>query len=454
MPSSLKITTTPSGIQLLLVAVLGMGCAAAALGRQATETGPPTLSPQAREWIDTEASSDFGRWLTDQLARAPEHPEWLDMFAAILKGSRLGPGEGWFATAVAQTRFAPEKVLARFDADRDGRLSADEFPSSRPDFQRLDRDSDGAITGPDLSWPEHALTPSAGALLFYQADQDGDGRVTPQEFDRIFRRADPQGYGFLSQDDLRALVRDIPPPTAGGEGATPPRRDGPSKSTLVQGLFRQEIGALAAGPDLDEVAPDFELRTVLGQDTVRLSELVGSRPIVLVFGNITCGPFRSQAGNVEKLYRMYRDRAHFVMIYVREAHPTDGWHMASNDQYGVSLAQPSSNEERRNIAQTCQRKLGFEMPFLVDTIDDSVGGRYSGMPSRLYVIDRQGKVSYKSGRGPFGFKPAEMEQALIWTLSTVDEQVPDAEPASRALERPAFVPFLDNPRAGDALSSE
>ena len=50
---------------------------------------------------------------------------------------------------------------------------------------------------------------------------------------------------------------------------------------------------------------------------------------------------------------------------------------------------------------------------LVDTIDDAVGARYSGMPSRLYLIDREGKVAYKSGRGPFGFKPAELEQSLV-----------------------------------------
>ena len=35
------------------------------------------------------------------------------------------------------------------------------------------------------------------------------------------------------------------------------------------------------------------------------------------------------------------------------------------------------------------------------------------MPARLYVIDSHGKVAWKSGRGPFGFKPEEMEQALL-----------------------------------------
>ena len=40
------------------------------------------------------------------------------------------------------------------------------------------------------------------------------------------------------------------------------------------------------------------------------------------------------------------------------------------------------------------------------------------MPSRMYLIDRQGKVAYKSGRGPYGFKPAELEQSLILLLQS------------------------------------
>ena len=50
------------------------------------------------------------------------------------------------------------------------------------------------------------------------------------------------------------------------------------------------------------------------------------------------------------------------------------------------------------------------------TSHDPAGTAYSGMPARLYVIDAQGKVAYKSGRGPFGFKPGEMEQSLVMTL--------------------------------------
>jgi hypothetical protein len=60
--------------------------------------------------------------------------------------------------------------------------------------------------------------------------------------------------------------------------------------------------------------------------------------------------------------------------------------------------------------------LNPAIPLLVDEIDDRTGNAYSGMPARLYVVDVQGRIAYKGGRGPFGFKTGEMEQALLMTL--------------------------------------
>ena len=105
-----------------------------------------------------------------------------------------------------------------------------------------------------------------------------------------------------------------------------------------------------------------------------------------------------------------------MMVYVRDAHPTDGWRMESNDRLGAVTAQPKTYDERVAVAQRCGRVLDLGFPMLVDTIDDAVGARYSGMPGRLYVIDRDGKVAYKSGRGPYLFKPAEMEHSLVLLL--------------------------------------
>jgi hypothetical protein len=65
------------------------------------------------------------------------------------------------------------------------------------------------------------------------------------------------------------------------------------------------------------------------------------------------------------------------------------------------------------------------MPMLVDEMDDRVNRAYSGFPDRLYLIDREGKVAYKGGRGPFGYKPRELEQTILMML--LDEQMQEAK---------------------------
>src|SRR5581483_4019476 len=74
------------------------------------------------------------------------------------------------------------------------------------------------------------------------------------------------------------------------------------------------------------------------------------------------------------------------------------------------------------------------MPLLIDAMDDRVGHAYSGMPDRLYVIDREGRVAYKGGRGPFGFKPGEMEQSLLMLLL---DQPPEAAASAHGFPLPS-----------------
>jgi alkylhydroperoxidase family enzyme len=138
--------------------------------------------------------------------------------------------------------------------------------------------------------------------------------------------------------------------------------------------------------------------------------------VVLVLGNFTCGPFRGLYPEMETFYERYKDQATFLMVYVREAHPSDGWHMESNTRAGVKVAQPKTLEERVQVCGQFCRKLKPTMPVVVDDISDPVGTAYSGMPGRMYVIDSKGEVAYKSGRGPFGFRAGELEQALVMCL--------------------------------------
>lgn len=64
------------------------------------------------------------------------------------------------------------------------------------------------------------------------------------------------------------------------------------------------------------------------------------------------------------------------------------------------------------MGQMCVAKLGIRIPAVVDGFDNSTERAYTAWPDRLYLIDRDGKVAFKSPPGPFGFKPQALESAI------------------------------------------
>lgn len=69
-------------------------------------------------------------------------------------------------------------------------------------------------------------------------------------------------------------------------------------------------------------------------------------------------------------------------------------------------------KDRLEVARVCHDKLGHTFPIIVDGIDNKVGQAYAAWPDRLYIVDKNGKIAYKGGKGPRGFKPSEMAEKL------------------------------------------
>lgn len=119
---------------------------------------------------------------------------------------------------------------------------------------------------------------------------------------------------------------------------------------------------------------------------------------------------------LNKLFREYRERASFYVVYIQEAHPIDAWQVDDNLEDDVLVASTMTLDARASAAGMCVRNLGIELPALVDGPDNRVERAYTGWPDRLYVIDRDGRVAFKSAAGPFGFKPADVEATLARLL--------------------------------------
>jgi len=86
--------------------------------------------------------------------------------------------------------------------------------------------------------------------------------------------------------------------------------------------------------------------------------------------------------------------------------------MPINEKEKVVYEDPRAYEDRAELASTCAVNLGIEFPALVDGIDNATEQAYTGWPDRLYLIDKEGRVAYKSAAGPFGFRPADLEAAI------------------------------------------
>jgi hypothetical protein len=92
----------------------------------------------------------------------------------------------------------------------------------------------------------------------------------------------------------------------------------------------------------------------------------------------------------------------FLSIYIREAHPVDGWWFGKGVLgYAMKLARlkaatdvydPTTIEDRRAVAGQCEEALQYGIQTYVDEMDDAVNKAYAAWPTRLYLVGLDGRV--------------------------------------------------------------
>lgn len=124
-----------------------------------------------------------------------------------------------------------------------------------------------------------------------------------------------------------------------------------------------------------------------------------------------------------RIYDRYKDSVEFFVVYVQEAHPTDGWQTDSNVAEGILFRQHQGYDERESVAQSCSIDLQIGLPIIIEEMDNAVDEAYGAAPERLYLVDVDGKVAYQGGAGPHFFDLDEWEQAIqACTLIAAERQ--------------------------------
>lgn len=273
------------------------------------------------------------------------------------------------------------------------------------------------------------VNPSA---LLAEFDKDCDEALSRSEVPdwmvRPFDRIDADGDAKLSEDELRRVADRLARrrPGAGRGGEQP--------GVVVAPAARDERvpNRLRVG----DVAPEFQLPDPSGKTEISLADLRRTKPVVLVFGSYTCPPFRRMSADVEKLYQAHKDRAEFLLVYIREAHPGSVLPVQKDERGGAmkKIEQTSDLESRSRHAEICRSMLNLSFPAVIDREDNKVNAAYAGWPIRLVIVDVDGKVAYVGGPGPGGFKTGDVGEWLETRAKAASEV--EGKAAEKGTDRP------------------
>lgn len=138
-------------------------------------------------------------------------------------------------------------------------------------------------------------------------------------------------------------------------------------------------GAAAPGDQI----PAFELITIRGERLVN-DDLFGDKPVLFIFGSMTCPMTASSAPSVQELYEAFGERVDFIMMYVREAHP------------GENYAQAESIEDKIESARALQSFYGIDWTVAADTLDGDLHRALDPKPNAAYLANSKGEILFRS----------------------------------------------------------
>lgn len=130
------------------------------------------------------------------------------------------------------------------------------------------------------------------------------------------------------------------------------------------------------------------------------------RPLVLNFGSCTWPPFVAKLEHFNNVVARFAANVDFVVIYIEEAHPTDGWAFSNN----FDIKNHRTIEDRIDAAKQLQT-IGVNCPIVVDEMSNKANIIYGGFYERLYIL-LDDLVVYEGQRGPVGYDLHEMERWL------------------------------------------
>uniref|UniRef100_A0A9L0T7I7 Iodothyronine deiodinase n=2 Tax=Equus TaxID=9789 RepID=A0A9L0T7I7_HORSE len=141
-------------------------------------------------------------------------------------------------------------------------------------------------------------------------------------------------------------------------------------------------------------------KTVDGTECHLLDFASSERPLVVNFA-------------FSKLVEEFSSVADFLLVYIDEAHPSDGWAVPGDSSLSFEVKKHQNQEDRCAAAHQLLER--FSLPpqcrVVADRMDNNANVAYGVAFERVCIVQRQ-KIAYLGGKGPFYYNLQEVRRWL------------------------------------------
>ncbi|WIJ25091.1 TlpA family protein disulfide reductase [Devosia sp. RR2S18] len=152
--------------------------------------------------------------------------------------------------------------------------------------------------------------------------------------------------------------------------------------TFTTGLILHDMVFKRSDPGPGDMVPAFDL-PVVGGERFQSSDL-GAKPVLMVFGSLTCPVTESSGPVLNRLHMEFGDQIRFVVVNTREAHP------------GELIPQPKTLREKEEHAEQLRQHHRFAFEVAIDDIEGTFHRAMGPKPNSAYLLTPQGQLLFRA----------------------------------------------------------
>lgn len=153
-------------------------------------------------------------------------------------------------------------------------------------------------------------------------------------------------------------------------------------------LFLDDMKFSKNAPVAGDLFPAFNLTTTEGRhltnSNVFGNQIFKDKPVLFIFGSMTCPMTMSSMPSIKKLQREFGDQIEFVLVQGREAHP------------GEKTPQPETMAEKQQHALTLKGYFDIDWTVATDSIEGDLHRALDPKPNLVYLVGNDSRILFRS----------------------------------------------------------